>query len=100
MLACGLSVSDASLGLESFNYLPYSLRRGGATAAYVQGMHFDQLLAKGRWQHIATARLYLDQALQEYTALVLPQAVTRKVRAASQRFAAELGRVEEGARRT
>ena len=88
------------LGLESFNYVPYSLRRGGATAAYVQGMQFDQLLAKGRWQHIATARLYPDQALQEYTALVLPQAVTRKVRAASQRFAAELGRVEEGARRT
>ena len=73
---------------------------GGGAAAYVQGVQFDQLLAKGRWQHIATARLYLDQALQEYTALVLPQAVTRKVRAASQRFAAELGRVEEGARRT
>ena len=36
------------LGLESFNYGPYSLRRGGATAAYVQGMQFDQLLAKGR----------------------------------------------------
>ena len=32
------------LGLESFNYLPYSLRRGGATSAYAQGMKFDQLL--------------------------------------------------------
>ena len=33
-------------------------------------MKFDQLLAKGRWKHVSTARIYLDQALQEYTALV------------------------------
>ena len=59
-------------------------------------MKFDQLLAKGRWKHVSTARIYLDQALQEYTALVLPPAVSQRVRAANQRFAAELGRVEVG----
>ena len=87
------------LGLESFNYLPYSLRRGGATSAYAQGMKFDQLLTKGRWKHVSTARIYLDQALQEYTALVPPPAVSRRVRAASRRFAAVLGRLGAGARR-
>eukprot|EP00435_Cladocopium_sp_Y103_P035992 s493_g9.t1 len=60
------------LKLEKFNYMPYSLRRGAATSAYREGMSFDKLLVKGRWQHIATCRLYLDQALQEYTALCLP----------------------------
>ena len=62
-------------------------------------MRFDQLLAKGRWKHIATARFHLDQALQEYTALILPPRSCQKIRAASHRLAAELGRVEEGARR-
>ena len=60
------------LGLESFNYLPYSLRRGGATSAYVQGMKFDQLLAKGRWQHVATARIYLDQACPRFSTSSCP----------------------------
>eukprot|EP00435_Cladocopium_sp_Y103_P069331 s1270_g33.t1 len=60
------------LKLGQFNYMPYSLRRGAATSAYREGMSFDKLLVKGRWQHIATCRLYLDQALQKYTALSLP----------------------------
>ena len=53
------------LHLDAFNYLPYSLRRGGATSAYRAGATFDSLLIRGRWKHLATARLYLDQALQE-----------------------------------
>ena len=60
---------------------------GEATSAYAQGMPFDQLLAKGRWKHLATACLYLDQALQEYTALILPPRSCQKIR------------LEEGARR-
>ena len=59
----------ASLQLEQSNYLPYSLRRGGATSAYRQGATLDELLLKGRWKHVATARLYLDQGLQEFTNL-------------------------------
>ena len=62
----------AHLKLEKLNYMPYSLRRGAATSAYREGMGFDQLLSKGRWQHIATARLYLDQALQELAAISIP----------------------------
>ena len=63
------------LKLEGLNYMPYSLRRGAATSAYKEGMGFDQLLAKGRWQHIATARLYLDQALQELAAITISNAI-------------------------
>ena len=86
------------LGLESFHYLPYSLRRGGATSAYREGMSFDQLLLKGRWQSISTARLYVDQALQELSAIQLPPASLPRIRAAKLCFtAAGWGRVEEGA---
>ena len=77
-----------ALKLEGLNYLPYSLRRGAATSAYREGMGFDQLLAKGRWQHIATARLYLDQSLQELAALTIPMAAEPLIRAARTFFLA------------
>eukprot|EP00438_Fugacium_kawagutii_P035840 Skav200292 [mRNA] locus=scaffold2127:400532:404444:+ [translate_table: standard] len=85
----------AFLGLAEMNYIPYSLRRGGATSSYRNGMSLDQLVEKGRWKHIATARLYLDQGLQEYAALTVPPASQQKIRAAQATFqAAGLGRVE------
>lgn len=81
------------LGLQDFNYLPYSIRRGAATAAYNEGASFDELLERGRWRHIATARLYLDQALQEYASINLPVQKLPLIRAAQRRFvAAELGK--------
>ena len=83
------------LQLTQFHYLPYSLRRGGATCAYREGMSFDLLMAKGRWRNISTARGYLDQALQEYAALQLPPPSLSKIRAAKNvSKAAKLGRVE------
>ena len=36
---------------------PYSLRRGGATSACRAGVSFDQLLVRGRWAHVKTARI-------------------------------------------
>ena len=81
------------LGLQDFNYLPYSIRRGAATAAYNEGTTFDELLERGRWRHIATARLYLDQALQGYACINLPVQKLPLIRAAQRRFvAAELGK--------
>eukprot|EP00435_Cladocopium_sp_Y103_P028712 s218_g7.t1 len=83
------------LGLTEFHYLPYSLRRGGATSAYREGMGFDQLMSKGRWRNISTARGYLDQVLQEFAAIQLPAASAPRIRAAKTAFkAARLGRVE------
>lgn len=62
---------------------------------------FDQLLARGRGNICnLTARSCLDQALQKSMAFVLHPAFVQRVRATNQRFAAELGRVEVGARRT
>eukprot|EP00438_Fugacium_kawagutii_P027178 Skav234837 [mRNA] locus=scaffold1428:134374:134982:- [translate_table: standard] len=70
------------LRLEQFHFLPYSIRRGAATASYVNGSTFDELLEKGRWKHIATARIYIDQATQEYTQLTLPAESLPLIRAA------------------
>ena len=57
--------------LTDFYIQPYSLRRGGATSAFRLGTSFDQLLLRGRWTHQRTARIYLDEALQQSTHLTL-----------------------------
>lgn len=53
----------ASLGFETWDFRPYSLRRGGATFAFQQQGALDRLLVLGRWQSIKTARIYLNDGL-------------------------------------
>eukprot|EP00438_Fugacium_kawagutii_P005525 Skav227069 [mRNA] locus=scaffold72:1056493:1057170:- [translate_table: standard] len=55
--------------LQDFYIQPYSLRRGGATSSFRRGISFEQLLLRGRWSHQRTARLYLDEALQQSSLL-------------------------------
>ena len=50
-----------ALKLDGCGFAPYSLRRGGATSAYRSGVPLDALVTKGRWAHLATCRIYLDQ---------------------------------------
>ena len=50
----------AHLGVQDYNFTPYSIRRGGASQAFASGITFDSLLQRGRWQSIKTARIYLD----------------------------------------
>ena len=52
-----------ALGLEQYQYRPYSLRRGGATFYFQKHGQLDRLLVQGRWQSTKTARLYLNSGL-------------------------------------
>ena len=61
------------LHLESFNFRPYSLRRGGATFWFQKHTSFDKLLVMGRWQAARTARIYLNEGLAMLAELQLPQ---------------------------
>ena len=54
------SLCDA-LGLE--NLMPYGLRRGGATWLFQQTGNWHLVMEKGRWGHVATAKLYVMPAL-------------------------------------
>ena len=74
------------LGLQAFNFKPYSLRPGGATSAYRNGATLDALLTKGRWQSTSTARLYLDTGLQALTQLTLPTSSLPLIRRAHADF--------------
>lgn len=48
------------LAIQDMGFSAYSIRRGGASSAFLRGISFDQLLVTGRWQSIKTARIYLD----------------------------------------
>ena len=52
-----------ALGLEDYQYRPYSLRRGGATFFFNKHGQLDRLLIQGRWQSAKTARLYINSGL-------------------------------------
>ena len=51
------------LGLASAGYLPYSLRRGGATELFLQTGQLSVVEKRGRWQHTRTAKIYIDECL-------------------------------------
>eukprot|EP00971_Amphidinium_carterae_P095919 1898091-Amphidinium_carterae.1 len=42
--------------------MPYSLRRGGATAHFVRHRSYDRVCHIGRWAQVATCRIYVNQA--------------------------------------
>ena len=84
-----------SLDLGGLGFAPYSLRRGGATSAYRNGVSLDLLMAKGRWAHQKTARLYLDQGAQAAALLKLPASALEKCRKARGKF---LAMSQEGTR--
>eukprot|EP00435_Cladocopium_sp_Y103_P024382 s733_g6.t1 len=77
----------AHLKLPHGLYKPYSIRRGGATTAYKNGCPLDTLVSKGRWQHVHTARIYLDTGLQALAAISLPTASLPCIKTATRLFA-------------
>lgn len=60
------------LELQAFRFLPYSLRRGGATWFFRHTGSFSQTLVRGRWQHLKTCKLYIAEAQTALASLALP----------------------------
>lgn len=57
------STTLAALSLESWEFRPYSLRRGGATFWFSRHGSLDRILLQGRWMAARTARTYLNEGL-------------------------------------
>ena len=77
----------ATLHIDNMEFRPYSLRRGGATQAFVSGMSMSKIMVRGRWRQDQTARIYI----QEGTALLQHLALQPAVLLRLQRLAAEWG---------
>lgn len=61
-----------ALGLTSFGFRPYSLRRGGATFWFTKHGSLDRLLLQGRWQAVRTARIYINEGLSVLAEMHVP----------------------------
>ena len=65
-----------NIDLQGFGFSLYSLRRGGATYAYVKSHNLDQVAIRGRWKDHRTARIYLDDAQADLLRMQLPPSFT------------------------
>ena len=53
------------LGFPKRKYKPYSMRRGGATLLLKLTQSYDHVTQRGRWAHVRTARIYINEAQAE-----------------------------------
>jgi len=59
------------LGLAHFGIQPYSLRRGGATHLFRETGSYSQVAEHGRWGHVNTAKVYINEGLATLNHLAL-----------------------------
>ena len=55
----------AHLGFPRNWYLPYALRRGGATEHFLMTGQLDATVVRGRWSNARTARIYINEGAVE-----------------------------------
>jgi hypothetical protein len=75
-----------ALGLTG--YVPHSLRHGGATHDYLGGMNIEDVMMRGRWASVKSARHYVQQG----RALLLGKDVPASLVPLSNRLGASLER--------
>ena len=61
-----------AIGVERWDFRPYSLRRGGATFYFTKTGSLDRILLMGRWTAIKTAKIYLNSGLALLAELQIP----------------------------
>lgn len=63
-------------------YRWYTVRRGGATHSYYStSNNLSAICARGRWNSLKTARIYICDAVAQLSELTLPARTTRKLQA-------------------
>ena len=68
-----------ALSLEALHLKPYSLRRGGATYMFRQSGNLHNVVVRGRWSSIATARIYINITKEELQRMQLSPAQSIQV---------------------
>jgi len=68
------------LGFPVQSYLPYSLRRGGATWYYQSTLNLDATMTRGRWACQKTCRIYVDTGTMQLAHLSWTPKQAKRVR--------------------
>jgi hypothetical protein len=66
------SAALAELGLQGHGFMPYSLRRGGATYDFTLHNDLQRTLFRGRWSDMRTGRIYICDGAAMLAELALP----------------------------
>jgi hypothetical protein len=67
----------ANLGISE-RYVPHSLRHGGATRYHhVHGWSIEDVLERGRWQSVKSARRYIQSGVAMLMAMDAPDHINR-----------------------
>ena len=66
----------AVTGVGHIAYVPHSFRHGGATDAYLHGATIEQIMERGRWKAMESAKRYIQTGRVLLANQRLPQAVT------------------------
>ena len=72
----------ADLGLSP-DYVPHSLRHGGATRSYLLGRSVEAVMERGRWAVTKSARRYIQAGRALLVKMQVPRGVTLRGEAAS-----------------
>ncbi len=80
------------LSLTDLRFIPYSLRRGGATWYFEATGSFSKTMLRGRWQHLKTCKLYIAQSQQALAHSSLPLPATYRLRHYEQLLRPQLSR--------
>lgn len=62
-----------SLGLGEIPYVPHSFRHGGATYSHLRGATIEQIMYRGRWVALESARRYIQTARALLIIQTIPQ---------------------------
>jgi len=79
-----------ALRLSTADYKPYSFRRGGATHRFRCGDTMSAIAEVGRWAHLSTCRIYVNDAMGELTRITMPKAIERRIRGLAEELEALL----------
>lgn len=78
----------AKLGCSGWGFMPYSIRRGGATELWRMSGNLSKVTLRGRWGHASTTRVYVNDGLARLAEFRLPAEATREL---AQGFARRMG---------
>ena len=62
----------AEFGLSSIPFVPHSFRHGGATCAHLLGSTIEQIMYRGRWKSMESARRYIQTGRALYADQTIP----------------------------
>ena len=74
-----LTQAASFFGVSDERLTPHGLRRGGATWFFSVHDSYDATTAHGRWAHVATCRIYIDQAAIDQSRFLTPTLERKKL---------------------